>query len=170
MFLKLCIQVVSNIYEKNKSVIIIGHSMGGKVAQAVLEQRGDFTKINSIIFISSPLDIPVINLDYEIQKFYVNNEKFLSINRERYLAHNQTNACVDLYQNVSYFRSESSLMENILMISIGGGNRDLMVQESLTMSKYSDIHAMVKLSGVLFFQFLILLRLCIRLHQYQRFG
>uniref|UniRef100_A0A1B0AEI1 GPI inositol-deacylase n=1 Tax=Glossina pallidipes TaxID=7398 RepID=A0A1B0AEI1_GLOPL len=142
MFLKLCIQVVSNIYEKNKSVIIIGHSMGGKVAQAVLEQRGDFTKINSIIFISSPLDIPVINLDYEIQKFYVNNEKFLSINRERYLAHNETNTCVDLYQNVSYFRSESSLMENILMISIGGGNRDLMVQESLTMSKYSDIHAM----------------------------
>ncbi|KAL9872577.1 GPI inositol-deacylase isoform 2-T2 [Glossina fuscipes fuscipes] len=142
MFLKLCIQVVSNIYEKKKSVIIIGHSMGGKVAQAVLEQRGDFTKINSIIFISSPLDIPVINLDYEIQKFYVNNEKFLSINRERYLAHNETNTCVDLYQNVSYFRSQSSFMENILMISIGGGKRDLMVQESLTISKYSDIHAM----------------------------
>uniref|UniRef100_A0A1A9WXZ2 GPI inositol-deacylase n=1 Tax=Glossina brevipalpis TaxID=37001 RepID=A0A1A9WXZ2_9MUSC len=141
-FLKICIQVVSNIYKENKSVIIIGHSMGGKVAQAVLEESGYFTSINSIIFISSPLDVPVINLDYKIQKFYVNNDKFLSIKRERYLPNNETNTCLDLYQNISYSRNESSLMENVLMISIGGGNRDLMVKDSLTMSKYSDIHTM----------------------------
>ncbi|KAM7350071.1 GPI inositol-deacylase [Cochliomyia hominivorax] len=145
-FLRLAILAVKRLYEKssniNKQVMLIGHSMGGKVAQAVLEEKDIAAYINSIIFISTPLDTPVVDFDSKINDFYTNSDKYLFSRRIAYVPKNDTNVCSNYKHRMPQISNESKLLDSVLMISIGGGNRDLLVRDALTTSKYSDIHAM----------------------------
>lgn len=155
-FLRLSILAVRSLYKKSfnaeKCVILIGHSMGGKVAQSVLEEPQLASYVNSIIFISTPLDNPVVNFDSKINEFYTFSDRYISTKRVSHLPTRHTNVCSNYQHRIPQQRNESKLLDNVLMISIGGGNRDLLVRDALTTSKYSDIHAMVRfvyLSGFL---------------------
>lgn len=117
--------------------------MGGKVAQSVLEEPAIAKYINSIIYISSPIDNPVVNFDSKINKFYTYSNFYLSNKRVSHLPNRNTNVCTNYQDRIPQQRNESMILDNILMISIGGGNRDLLVRDGLTTSQYSDIHAMV---------------------------
>lgn len=138
---------MNNLYRKSsnigKNVILIGHSMGGKVAQAVLEEPDIAPYINTIIFISTPLDNPVVDFDTKMNEFYTHSDRYLSNKRFSNVPNTDTNVCSNFNHRIPQNRNESQLLDNILMISIGGGNRDLLVRDALTTSKYSDIHAMV---------------------------
>lgn len=123
--------------------MLIGHSMGGKIAQAVLEEPDISSYINTIIFISTPLDKPVVDFDSKINEFYVKSYRFLSNKKFTYVPTTETNVCNNYNHRIPQARNESKLLDNVLMISIGGGNRDFLVRDALTSSKYSDIHAMV---------------------------
>ncbi|XP_037823045.1 GPI inositol-deacylase [Lucilia sericata] len=145
-FLRLSILAVQNLYKKSsnikKQVIIIGHSMGGKVAQAVLEETDIAPYINTIIFISTPLDKPVVDFDSKLNEFYAYSDRYLSDKRVSYVPNIDTNVCTNYNHRIPLNKNESQRLDNVLMISIGGGNRDLLVRDALTTSKYSDIHAM----------------------------
>lgn len=123
--------------------MLIGHSMGGKIAQAVLEEPDIASYINTIIFISTPLDKPVVDFDSKINEFYVKSERFLSNKKTVHVPNTETNVCTNYNHRIPQARNESKILDNVLMISIGGGNRDLLVRDALTSSKFSDIHAMV---------------------------
>ncbi|XP_065365052.1 GPI inositol-deacylase [Calliphora vicina] len=145
-FLRLSILAVQNLYKKSsnieKHVILIGHSMGGKVAQSVLEEPDIAPYINTIIFISTPLDNPVVDFDSKLNEFYAFSDRYLSNKRVSYVPNTDTNVCSNYNHRIPLNNNESKLLDNVLMISIGGGNRDLLVRDALTTSKYSDIHAM----------------------------
>ncbi|XP_037939249.1 GPI inositol-deacylase isoform X2 [Teleopsis dalmanni] len=152
LFLKICIKSVLALYKhldnNNKSVVLIGHSMGGKIAQSVLTDNDTVKLINTVIFISSPLDNPVVNIDTEMNLFYEKTNKMLMETRSQNLLSN-ANICTNtvfLQEIAKKFsiaqQSNKSLTENVLLISIGGGNRDLLVRAGLTSSRFSDIHAM----------------------------
>ena len=117
--------------------------MGGKVAEASLENPKISAFVNSIIFISTPIDYPVVNFDTEMNKFYTWSNTYLSSRKKSYVPDIATNVCTNYQHRVPLQGNESRTLDNTLMISIGGGNRDLLVRDGLTISKYSDIHAMV---------------------------
>jgi len=126
-----------------KKVILIGHSMGGKIAHGLLTNLEIANKVNSIIFISTPLDQPVLNMDMEIRNFYEYTENLLSKYRKSFIISNETNVCDQKFCRSSKSVGTSYALDDVLLISIGGGNRDFLVRDALTTSKYSDIHAMV---------------------------
>lgn len=117
--------------------------------------------INTIVALASPLDRPVLNIDGYFESFYRKVNKFWDENR---LIHNRisniTNTCCnytvynntdaesptsleDNEQNELDIDSKSKrVLENILLVTIGGGSRDLLVHSGLTHSRFSDVHAM----------------------------
>lgn len=147
--LSLAIEAVRKLYNKSydvqKSVILVGHSMGGKVAQAVLQDPEISKYINTIIFISSPMDSPVVNFDSKINQFYTQSNRYLSNKHVTHLPNRHTNVCTNYQDKIPQQKNESMVLDNVLMISMGGGNRDLLVRDGLTISQYSDIHAMVNI-------------------------
>ena len=95
-----------------KSVVLVGHSMGGLVAKSVLmypELTGPDT-VKLIINLATP-DTPVLVLDRETQQFY---------------------------EKVSRFWSESRPSE-VSLVSISGGLRDLQVRSGLTQDLQADV-------------------------------
>ncbi|XP_075154707.1 GPI inositol-deacylase isoform X2 [Haematobia irritans] len=145
-FLRMAILAVRRLYQKNfnveKSVILVGHSMGGKVAQGVLQDPNIAKYINTIIYMSTPIDKPVVNFDQKIDSFYELSTRFLHNKHATYVPNQQTNVCMSFHDRIPPKRNESMVLDNILMISMGGGNRDLLVRDGVTTSIYSDIHAM----------------------------
>lgn len=145
-YLKLCIKAVLKLYKNQaKQVILVGHSMGGVIANSMLTDNELAALINSIIYIATPLDYPVVNLDHNIQSFYENTSAVLSRKRDAYKPNNETNCCLDPYAANKNNEEFQTNLHNILLLSIGGGNRDLLVRDGLTTSIYSDVHAMVSL-------------------------
>nr|CAI5842301.1 unnamed protein product [Callosobruchus analis] len=65
---------ILELYERNhnkpKSVVVIGHSMGGVVAVKLACQMADPSLISAVITLASPLTRPPFFLDYHIKKFY----------------------------------------------------------------------------------------------------
>lgn len=170
-FLSLAIEAVRELYNKSydvqKSVILVGHSMGGKVAQAVLQDPEISKYINTIIFISSPMDSPVVNFDSKINQFYTLSNRYLSNKHVTHLPNRHTNVCTNYQDKIPQQKNESMVLDNVLMISMGGGNRDLLVRDGLTISQYSDIHAMVNIGKNLHY-IKYVRRYCMKTHLFSR--
>ncbi|KAH8400261.1 hypothetical protein KR215_009603 [Drosophila sulfurigaster] len=146
-FLKHCIRSILTLYRQPSPIVLIGHSMGGKLAQSVLTDAEISQHINAIISISTPLDQPVLNLDAHLGQFYVDTHTQLSRTRTASKPTNSTNVCQSLHQKqLSEERMASQelspKLDNVLLISTGGGNRDLLVNAGLTSSQFNDLHAM----------------------------
>lgn len=159
-FIALCIRKILDLYTKldhpPKSLVLVGHSMGGKIAQALTRHPEVINAINTIITLAAPMDKPVIAMDQYIAYFYDSVQSF-------WLEHrtpgspitNSSNFCKPyrLINPKTTARNDSSietrLLDEKLLITIGGGSRDLMVHSGLTKSNFSDIHAMAtELPGV----------------------
>lgn len=128
------------------------------MAQSVLMNRETAKRVNTVIAIASPIDKPVLNIDFYMEAFYRKSNKLWLDHRppNPNLITNLTNTCCNA-SNFVEFNSNAILdeenalsnndakryfLEDILFITIGGGNRDLLVQSGLTTSQFSDVHAM----------------------------
>lgn len=110
--------------------------------------------------LAAPMDKPVLALDSYTQSFYKSTDKYWSEHRETIKeSNNETNSC----QPEAILRSPKAgsteepaatrnddyfLLNNKLLVTIGGGSRDLQVHSALTSSKFSDIHAIVSVALV----------------------
>lgn len=115
--------------------------------------------VNTVIMIASPLDRAVLNIDLPLDTFYRKIQDYWIANRivSNNLFENDSNTCcqhrdpvvqkaVAVYDKIEIdnkINNEGQLLNDILMISIGGGSRDLLVNSGLTSSVFSDVHAMV---------------------------
>lgn len=117
--------------------------MGGKIAQSALAIESAASKINTIISVAGPLDTPVINFDYSMEAFYRKTEDYLVDRRSSITVTNETNLCKTVHSNfIPTVANESHHLDDKLLISIGGGNRDILVHSGLTHSKFSDFHVL----------------------------
>lgn len=117
--------------------------MGGKIAQSLMANEAISKKINTIISVSGPLDRPVINFDYSMEAFYRKTDQYLLENRSTIEATNETNLCRSVHSNfIPTTLNESHTLNEKLFISVGGGNRDILVHSGLTHSKFSDLHVL----------------------------
>lgn len=128
-FVARCIVKVLDLYRglKNRprQLILVGHSIGGKIAQALLLHPEVAGAINSIVTLASPMDRPAINLDMHLHKFYRNVDEKWALNR--------SNRSLEQQQ-------ESKAWDDKLLVTIGGGSRDIQVHSGLTASQFSDVH------------------------------
>lgn len=134
---------------------------GGKVAQSVLMNRETAKRVNTVIAIASPIDKPVLNIDFYMEAFYRKSNKLWLEHRppNQNLITNLTNTCcnasnfveLNAHNEIGVSDKEYALsnnlekryfLEDILFITIGGGSRDMLVQSGLTTSQFSDIHVM----------------------------
>lgn len=151
-FLKHCIRTIASLYRRPSPIVLIGHSMGGKLAQSVLTDAEIGQHINAIISISTPLDQPVLNLDSHLSQFYMETHELLSRTRTATQPSTKTNVCESLHQKPPSEQTMASQvlsakLDNVLLISTGGGNRDLLVQPGLTTSQFNDLHAMARINS-----------------------
>lgn len=129
---------------------------GGKVAQSVLMNRETAKRVNTVIAIASPIDKPVLNIDFYMEAFYRKSNKLWLEHRppNPLLITNLTNTCcnasnfieitsetVENPNAISNNQAKRYFLEDILFITIGGGSRDILVQSGLTTSQFSDVHA-----------------------------
>ncbi|XP_067638402.1 GPI inositol-deacylase isoform X3 [Eurosta solidaginis] len=144
-YLKECIEVVLRLYASKgileRKVVLIGHSMGALVAHGVLRESEASKHINTIIALSSPLQNPVLNLDKKIDAFYREIHNYLSKVRSFFEPKVGLNFCGTSLTRRNSSQNIDPILNNILLISIGGGNRDLLVPSGLTISRFSDIHS-----------------------------
>uniref|UniRef100_A0A6B2ED42 GPI inositol-deacylase n=1 Tax=Phlebotomus kandelakii TaxID=1109342 RepID=A0A6B2ED42_9DIPT len=145
-FIGQCIKQILNLYRRlpnrPQSITIVGHSMGGTIAYALLRNSEIAPLVGTIIALSAPLDKPVINFDVYINAFYRSiGEKFRESRRMRLIG-NRTNTCSQerVKENPNKFPPKS--LDDKLLISIGGGSRDIIVHPGLTDSVFGDVHAM----------------------------
>lgn len=145
-FVRLCIQRVLSLYKSipggPTTVVLVGHSMGGKIAQAVATSPGMAPLINSIVAISSPMDVPVLSLDHYLQNFY--NSVNTEWKQNRTVCSSPGKAARLKVEDDYCLAPEggSRPLDHILLITVGGGIRDTMVHDSLTNSIFGDVHAM----------------------------
>lgn len=116
--------------------------------------------INTLIAIATPMDEPVSNIDYYLDSFYRKSNAVWQQHRlsNDMLITNLTNTCcnasnyasslvtsmptTDITQTNAKAMEEMNFLQNILLITIGGGGRDLLVRSALTTSRFSDVHTM----------------------------
>lgn len=106
-----CIQHILSLYEgvkpRPQSLVIIGHSMGGVLAHGVFSLAGfNHSSISTIIALSSPLTRPVLTFDPLIQQYYGRIKEVWS--------------------------EPSEAMSSVTLVSISGGERDIMVPAHLS--------------------------------------
>lgn len=130
----LCVKRILKLYEMRfkepVSIVLIGHSLGGKIAQAVASTESLSTVINTIIAISAPIDKPVLSMDYHYNSFYLAVQDQWSSNRTS----NKLPTQLSTYKT----------LDHILFLTVGGGIRDTLIEDSLTSSMFSDLHAMTQ--------------------------
>ncbi|PVU96625.1 hypothetical protein BB559_002335 [Furculomyces boomerangus] len=91
-----------------ESVIIVGHSMGGLVARAAVASKNHIKgSVNTLITLSTPHVSPTVSLDSLVSKTY----KFVN--------------------KVWYEMGKRNEMENMVLVSIVGGNMDGMINSDL---------------------------------------
>lgn len=117
--------------------------------------------VNTVIMIAAPLDRAVVNIDLPLDKFYRKVHDYWTANRivSNNLLENDSNTCcqhrdpvvektVAVYDKIEIENkindNNGQLLNDILMISIGGGSRDLIVHAGLSTSVFSDVHVMVR--------------------------
>ncbi|KAJ6637478.1 GPI inositol-deacylase, partial [Pseudolycoriella hygida] len=152
-FLGGCVRKVLSLYKNlpngARSVVIVGHSMGGKIAQALLTDYNYIDLVNSVVMLSTPVDKPVMNIDNYFEIFYRNINDFWSMNRGSLnVVTNTTNTCClshvgpkEISSSKANDNDDEFPLNKILLVTVGGGSRDILVHSALTMSKFSDIHA-----------------------------
>lgn len=115
--------------------------------------------VNTIIMLASPLDKPVLNIDFYFEAFYRNINSYWLANRltnppitnATYNCCNATSAAnsIELGDNIDSDQLDNDKhleylsLQNQLIVTIGGGSRDNLVHSGLTTSQFSDVHAMV---------------------------
>ncbi|XP_071438562.1 GPI inositol-deacylase [Hetaerina americana] len=117
-FIGECVKKILSLYPDDRkrptSVILIGHSMGGLIAKGVImEPDFDHDMVNSIITLAAPHKSPVLMADEHIAKYHANVSRHWTHKR-----------------NVSW--------TNIVIASIGGGQRDIIVRPDLIKSDVAD--------------------------------
>lgn len=106
-FVELAINKILSLYTNTKSVVLVGHSMGGIVARALFTIPGfQNDKVHTIFTQATPHQMPVIALDYELVEFYKKVNEFWSN------------------------KSNSSLLKTSVF-STAGGFRDIQVRRDL---------------------------------------
>lgn len=144
-FIEHAIKAILKLYQRveypPKKIVIIGHSIGGKIAQKLLTLSDTAQLINTVITLASPMDKPVLNWDIHIDSFYRSIENFWIYNRQ-ILDMPSNNSCANKHRRPALSEDESRILDDKLLVTIGGGNKDLMVHSGLTDSKFSDLHVM----------------------------
>lgn len=146
-FVGQCIKEILNLYSglpnRPRSITIVGHSMGGTIAYALLRNTEVAPLIGTIIALSAPLDKPVVNLDVYINAFYRSiNDKFSESRKIRKIGNNTNTCCSEKMHKEEPRNPSPKGFDDKLLISIGGGSRDIIVHSGQSDSIYSDIHAM----------------------------
>ncbi|XP_063790175.1 GPI inositol-deacylase isoform X2 [Pseudophryne corroboree] len=118
-FVHTCIKAILRLYKNQEfppqSVVILGHSMAGLVARALLTLKNFKPQlINLIITQATPHIMPVLPVDYYLTDFY---------------------ALVN-----SYWILNANKLQNITTLSVAGGFRDFQVRSGLTFLPASNIH------------------------------
>lgn len=142
-FIEHAIRTILKLYENlphpPKKIVVIGHSIGGKLIQKILTSEVTAKLINSAITLATPMDKAVLNLDAHMNQFYESIETYWVENRGiTKLMNNSCSGC----QQRRQIKSKKLQLDDKLLITIGGGRKDLMVHSGLTDSKYSDLHVM----------------------------
>ena len=113
-FVHECIKVILRLYRGLRldvqSLVLIGHSMGGVVARGLFTLP-DFDKgsVNTIIALASPNLRPPLMVDHDLFKYY--------------------SRLNELWNSMS--QKEREAMKQLVIVSIGGGNRDVQVHSNL---------------------------------------
>ncbi|XP_046461194.1 GPI inositol-deacylase-like [Daphnia pulex] len=121
MFTSSCINRILHLYKsthhQQKSLLLIGHSMGGMVAKAVFSEMDfDSALVTTIITLATPHKSPVIVLDEDMDSFY---------------------------QETSTFWNESTnRTKHVALASIGGADRDIQVRSGLTAANSPTINVL----------------------------
>ena len=118
-FVRDSVKAILKLYKEQRhtSVILIGHSVGGLIAKALFnEDSFDPKLVKTIITLATPHTMPVVNTDPYIDNFY---------------------RSIDTFWNAS---RSSKALDHILLVSIGGGIKDIQVRPGLTWSAYADIN------------------------------
>nr|XP_045620220.1 GPI inositol-deacylase-like isoform X1 [Procambarus clarkii] len=98
-----------------KSVILVGHSMGGMVARAVYTiNTVSPSKVSLIITQATPHTRPVVVLDQYLEQFY---EKV----------------------NTYWIMERSLDLKDVVLVSVGGGRNDVQVPTSHTITPLADV-------------------------------
>lgn len=142
-YIEHCIRAILKLYQRlpnpPKQIVIVGHSIGGKIAQKLLASPETAHLVNTVIVLASPMDKPVLNWDHLIDSFYNSIDEYWTENRQ--ILDPLNNSC-GIQRRAALNRKESRILDDKLLITIGGGNRDLLVHSGLTDSKFSDLHVM----------------------------
>ena len=114
-FVRLCISRIFKLYSNTKfppkSVVLIGHSMGGLLARAQFAMSGfDTSQVHTIITLGSPHQHPVVSLDPYMDSFYGNVNKFWS----------------------KELNSKKSSLKDLVTVSVSGGISDVLVRSGIT--------------------------------------
>lgn len=95
--------------------------------------------------IATPVDKPVLNIDFYFEALYRKVDNFWTENKittNQYTNCTKT-SCTERNNNLIENDNTSMLLNELLLITIGGGSRDLLVHSGLTSSKFSDVHVIV---------------------------
>jgi GPI inositol-deacylase len=139
-FIEHCIRAILKLYrDPPAKIVIVGHSIGGKIAQKLLTNPDTASLINTIVALATPME-PVLNWDEHINSFYQTVDEYWMENR--LITDHENNTCCKRSQTEAATQKHPLLLDDKLLITIGGGNRDLLVRSGLTDSKFSDIHVM----------------------------
>lgn len=142
-FIEHSIKAILKLYQRlpfpPTKLAIVGHSIGGIIAQKLLSNPDTAQLISTVITLATPMR-PVLNLDNNIDTFYQSINDYWNQNRQ---AREPSNHSCGLREGrQAYNKKESRILDDHLFITIGGGNKDLLVQSGLTDSKFSDLHMM----------------------------
>ncbi|RNA32922.1 GPI inositol-deacylase [Brachionus plicatilis] len=117
IYARRCIQKILSLFDKTpeqsrpKKVLIIGNSMGGIVARNILLPRHDdsfdLNSVDTIITKSSPHIRPVVNIDFKMSQIYQ-----------------------DI--NTYWLNSSENGLKNVVLVSLYGGHRDILVRSGLS--------------------------------------
>lgn len=143
-FIEHSIATILKVYKRlsypPKKIIIVAHSIGGKLAQKLLTNPKTAEMVGAVITLASPMDKPVVSWDVHIKEFYKTIDAYWSENRT--IEKPKNNSCGLKVRKANEQNSSNKILDDILLITIGGGNKDLLVHSGLTNSKFSDLHVM----------------------------
>lgn len=169
-YLMHCVHAIRALYDddaepKAPGLIVIAHSMGGKVAQAAMQHANVSSAVHTLLMIAAPVDRPVLNADFYTAAFYGRVDAFWQQHRsDRWVATNRTQTCCggvgdsegDEDRMAIGDGVASAMLDHVLLVTIGGGVRDRLVHAGLTSSRFSDVHVMVSVHVILWVEPLII--------------
>ncbi|GIY26830.1 GPI inositol-deacylase [Caerostris darwini] len=111
-FVLACISHIQSLYSSEKKIILIGHSMGGVIAKAIFSIPSlNPTDISLILTLAAPLKEPVVAWDSSLVNFYAKIKETWKYRLKKRFS-------------------------DIPIISIGGGQRDILVRSDLITNNF----------------------------------